>query len=228
MQERPVYQSQTATAGLDVQAHKVLRNTYMLLAMTLAFSAVCAFAAMAVNLGRGPAMIMSLAALGVIWLVLPRTQNSAAGIWTVFLFTGLLGGALGPMLNAYLSLSNGPSLIMQALGGTAFIFLGLSGYVLTTRKDFSFLGGFLMVGLLVVIACAIIFMVAGFFGVAVAGVHLAISAAIMLLMSGFILFDTSRIIHGGETNYIRATVGLYLNIYNLFTSLLHLLGAMDE
>ncbi len=228
MQERPVYQSQTATAGLDIQAHKVLRNTYLLLAMTLAFSAVCAFAAMAVNLGRGPALIMSIAAIAIIWLVLPRTQNSAAGIWTVFLFTGLLGGALGPMLNAYLSLANGPSLIMQALGGTAFIFLGLSGYVLTTRKDFSFMGGFLMVGLLVVLACAIIFMVAGFFGVVVPGVQLAISAAIMLLMSGFILFDTSRIIHGGETNYIRATVGLYLNIYNLFTSLLHLLGAMDE
>lgn len=228
MQERPVYHSQTATAGLDVQAHKVLRNTYMLLAMTIAFSAVCAFATMAMNLGRGPALIMSLAALAIVWLVLPRTQNSASGIWTVFLFTGLLGGSLGPMLNAYLSLANGPSLIMQALGGTAFIFFGLSGYVLTTKKDFSFLGGFLMAGLLVVIACAVIFFVAGFFGVHVPGVHLAISAAIMLLMSGFILFDTSRIINGGETNYIRATVSLYLNIYNIFTSLLHLLGAMDD
>lgn len=228
MQEQQVYRSQTAAAGIDVQAHKVLRNTYMLLAMTLAFSAVCAFAAMAVNLGRGPALIMSLAAIGIVWLVLPRTQNSSAGIWTVFLFTGLLGGSLGPMLNAYLSLANGPSLIMQALGGTAFIFLGLSGYVLTTRKDFSFMGGFLMVGLLTVIACALVFFVAGLFGYYVPGVHLAISAGIMLLMSGFILFDTSRIIHGGETNYIRATVGLYLNIYNLFTSLLHLLGAMDD
>jgi len=228
MQERPVYQSQTATAGLDIQAHKVLRNTYMLLAMTLAFSALCAFAAMAVNLGRGPALIMSFAAIAIIWFVLPKTQNSVAGIWTVFLVTGLLGGSLGPMLNAYLSLANGPSLIMQALGGTAFIFLGLSGYVLTTKKDFSFLGGFLMVGMLVVVACALIFFVASLFGTYIPGVHLAISAAIMLLMSGCILFDTSRIINGGETNYISATVSLYVSIYNLFTSLLHLLGAMDE
>lgn len=223
MQDKQTYSPHGIESTTGVQVNKVLKNTYLLLAMTLAFSAVCAGAAMAVGLGRGVSLIMSLAAIGLIWFVLPKTQNSTSGIWVVFAFTGLLGASLGPMLSYYLALQNGPDLVMQALGGTALVFFGLSGYALTTRKDFSFMGGFLIVGLLI----AIVAMVANIF-LQIPAMSLAISAAIVLIMSGFILFDTSRIVNGGETNYIRATVGLYLNIYNLFTSMLHLLGMMDD
>ena len=195
----------------------------MLLSITLMFSAIAAASTMAMGIGRGTSLMMSLGALGLIFFALPRTQNSASGIWVVFAFTGLIGGSLGPMLNHYMAMANGGSLIMQALGGTALVFFGLSGYVLTTKKDFSFMGGFLMVGLLV----AIVGMIANIF-LQIPAMSLAISAGIVLVMSGFILFDTSRIINGGETNYIRATVSLYLNIVNLFTSILHLLGAMDD
>lgn len=219
----------TAQHATSAATQKVLRNTYMLLSMTLAFSALTAGISMSMNMGHGMAMIMSIAALVLVWFVLPRTANSAMGLPVVFLFTGLLGAALGPMLNRYLALPNGSEMVMQALGGTALIFFSLSAYVLTTKKDFSFMGGFLFAGLMVVIVGAVGAMIAGyFFGVDVSVFSLAISGAIVLLMSGLILFDTSRIINGGETNYIMATVGLYLNIYNLFTSLLHIIGATND
>ncbi len=219
----------TANTAISAESQKVLRNTYMLLGMTLAFSALTASASMAMNLGHGVAMIMSIAALAIVWLVLPRTANTAMGLPVVFLFTGLLGAALGPMLNRYLALPNGTELVMQALGGTAIIFFSLSAYVLTSKKDFSFMGGFLFAGMMVVIVGMVGGMIASyFFGVDVSVFQLAISGAIVLLMSGFILFDTSRIINGGETNYIMATVSLYLNIYNLFVSLLHILGATSD
>ena len=219
----------TAQNVTSAETQKVLRNTYMLLSMTLAFSALTAGISMAMNLGGGVAMIMSLAALAIVFFVLPRTANTAMGLPVVFLFTGLLGAALGPMLNRYLALPNGSEMVMQALGGTAIIFFSLSAYVLTTEKDFSFMGGFLFVGLMVVIVGAIGAMIASyFFGVDISLFSLVISGAIVLLMSGFILFDTSRIINGGETNYIMATVGLYLNIYNLFTALLHIIGATSD
>jgi modulator of FtsH protease len=219
----------TAQSATSTDIQKVLRNTYMLLGMTLAFSAVSAGISMTINLGSGAAMVMSLAALAIVWLVLPRTANTAMGLPVVFLFTGLLGAALGPMLNRYLALPNGSEMVMQALGGTAIIFFSLSAYVLTTKKDFSFMGGFLFAGLMVVIVGAIGAMIASyFFGVDVSLFSLALSGAIVLLMSGLILFDTSRIINGGETNYIMATVSLYLNIYNLFTSLLHIIGATSD
>nr|WP_263316984.1 MULTISPECIES: Bax inhibitor-1 family protein [Marinobacter] len=207
---------------------KVLRNTYSLLSMTLLFSAIMAGVSMSIGLGQGASLICSLGALALVWLVLPRTANSSAGIAVVFAFTGLLGLGLGPLLNHYLAMSNGSAIIMQALGGTAIVFMTLSAYVLTTKKDFSFMGGMLMAGLVVVLVAALGSLVAGMFGVDVAAFSLAISAAIVLLMSGFILFDTSRIIHGGETNYIMATTALYLNIYNLFVSLLHILGALND
>jgi modulator of FtsH protease len=197
--------------------------------MTLAFSALTAGISMSMNLGGGAAIMMSLAAIAIVWFVLPRTANTAMGLPVVFLFTGLLGAALGPMLNRYLALPNGSEMVMQALGGTAIIFFSLSAYVLTTKKDFSFMGGFLFVGLMVVIVGAVGAMIASyFFGVDISMLSLVISGAIVLLMSGFILFDTSRIINGGETNYIMATVGLYLNIYNLFTALLHIIGATSD
>jgi modulator of FtsH protease len=222
MQDK-LFSTQAAGSRSVLETNKVLRNTYMLLSITLMFSAIAAASTMAMGIGRGTSLMMSLGALGLIFFALPRTQNSASGIWVVFAFTGLIGGSLGPMLNHYMAMANGGSLIMQALGGTALVFFGLSGYVLTTKKDFSFMGGFLMVGLLV----AIVGMIANIF-LQIPAMSLAISAGIVLVMSGFILFDTSRIINGGETNYIRATVSLYLNIVNLFTSILHLLGAMDD
>lgn len=199
--------------------NKVLRNTYLLLSMTLLFSAFTAAIAMWMNIPQGAALVLSLMSFGLLFWV-HKSADSSQGLIAVFAFTGCLGAALGPMLNYYLALANGPMMVMQALGGTSLIFLTLSGYALTTRKDFSFLGGFLMVG----IVLAVVAMLLNIF-LQIPVLSLALSAAIIMLMSGFILFDTSRIIHGGETNYIRATVGLYLNIYNMFTSILHLLGA---
>lgn len=137
--------------------------------------------------------------------------------------TGFMGYTLGPILSAYLSLPNGNAIVMQAMGGTAAIFLGLSGYALTTRKDFSFMGGFLMVGILVAFLAGL-----GAIFFSIPALSLAVSAAFVLLMSGFILYETSSIIHGGETNYIMATVSLFVSIYNLFTSLLHLLGVFSN
>ena len=205
--------------------NKVLKNTYMLLAMTLFFSAVMAglSTSMASSLPSWTGLASSIAAIAIIWLVLPRVENSAAGVPVVFLFTGLLGFGLGPMLSSYLSLPNGSQLIMTAMGGTATIFVALSAYVLTSRKDFSFMGGMLMVGFLVIIIAAI----ANIF-LQMPILSIAISSAVILIMSGFILYDTSNIIHGGETNYVRATVSLYLNIYNIFVSLLSLLGALSN
>lgn len=211
-----------ASVGTGIEINKVLRQTYMLLGMTLLFSAFTAGVAMVMGIGQMTALILSLVSFGLLFAI-HKNADSGKGIVLVFAFTGCLGAALGPMLNYYVGLANGPSLIMQALGGTAIVFFALSAYVLTTRKDFSFLGGFLMVGLIVALVASIALI---FFNAPMA--NLALSAMIVLLMSGFILFDTSRIIHGGETNYILATVALYLDIYNLFTSLLHLLGATDD
>lgn len=225
MQEVP--NTYNSAVGQAETTNKVLRNTYSLLAMTLLFSAITAGISMAVGIGYGVSLMMSIAALILVWFVLPRTANSAKGIWVVFAFTGLLGASLGPILNYYIGTGSG-AIVMQALGGTALIFFGLSAYVLTTRKDFSFLGGFLMVGLMVVIFGALGTFVAGMFGVDVSVFSLAISALVIFVMSGFILYDTSRIINGGETNYIMATVSLYISIYNIFTSLLHLLGAAED
>jgi modulator of FtsH protease len=190
--------------------------------MTLIFSGVTAGISMAIGLGHGAGLVLSLIGFGLIFLV-HKTADSSAGLLSIFAFTGVMGAAIGPMLNHYLAMPNGGALIMQALGGTGIIFLTLSAYALTTKKDFSYMGGFLMVGLMVAVVASI----ANIF-LAIPVLSLAISSAIILIMSGLILFDTSRIINGGETNYIRATVGLYLNIYNLFTSLLHLLGVMND
>ena len=217
MEHRTTY-SNTAQ-GSALQTNKVLRNTYLLLAMTLTFSAVCAGIAAAMNIGPGAALGMNLAALVMIFF-LNKASQSSMGILFVFAFTGLLGGSLGYTLNYYAGFQNGPEMIMQAFGATALVFFGLSGYVLTTKKDFSFMGGFLIVGLIVAVVASLANL---FFQIP--ALSLAVSAAIVFIMSGFILFDTSRIINGGETNYIRATVSMYLNIYNLFTSILHLLVA---
>ena len=209
-------------AGTGIKVNNVLRNTYMLLGMTLLFSAVTAAGAVAMNLSYISALVLTLVGFALLFVV-HKTADSAKGIMAVFAFTGVMGAALGPMLNHYLSMTQGPQLIMQALGGTALVFFALSAYVLTTRKDFSFMGGFLFVGMIVALVASLALM---FFNAPAA--QMALSAGIVLLMSGFILFDTSRIIHGGETNYIRATVSLYMDIYNLFVHLLALLGMSDD
>ncbi len=207
----------TRTSALST--NKVLRNTYALLSVTLIFSALMAMTSTMMNIGYGASLACSFGALALIWFVLPRTAESATGIAVVFAFTGLLGFGLGPILNHYLNMTNGAELIATSMGGTAVIFLGLSGYALTTQRDFSFLGGFLFAGLIAVILAV----VAGIF-LKMPGLWLAINAAVIMIFSGFILFDTSRIINGGETNYILATTSIFLSIYNIFTSLLHLLG----
>lgn len=202
--------------------NKVLRNTYLLLSMTLLCSAVTAGIAMAIGLGPGSALVLSLVGFGMIFWV-HKAADSAQGLVAIFAFTAVMGAALGPLLNRYLGLPNGPAIVMQAMGGTALIFLTLSGYALSSRKDFSYMGGFLLTGLIVAVVAGLVNI---FLGIPV--LSLVISAAVVMIMSGLILFDTSRIINGGETNYIRATISLYLNIYNLFTSLLHLLGAFND
>lgn len=214
--------SLNASKSSAIEINKVLKNTYMLLSMTLAFSAVTASVSMAMGLSHMVALVMTLGAFGLLFVV-NKKADQASGIYWIFAFTGLMGASLGPMLNHYAAMPGGPSLIFQALGGTALIFFALSGYALTSKKDFSFMGGFLMVGLIV----AVIAMVANIF-FQIPALSLAISAAVIMIMSGLILYDTSRIIHGGETNYIRATVSLYLNIYNIFVHLLHLLGVFGS
>ncbi|MCP5244976.1 MAG: Bax inhibitor-1/YccA family protein [Burkholderiales bacterium] len=208
-------------ARTGIEINKVLRNTYLLLSMTLLFSGFTAAISMAMNMPPMTYLISVIGGMVIAMFVLPRFAHSTAGIGIVFLVTGLLGFGLGPILSMYASLPNGGNIIMLSLGGTGVIFMGLSAYVLATRKDFSFLGGFLMVGFLLVLVAA----VANIF-LAIPAMSLMISAVVIMLMSGFILHDTSRIIHGGETNYILATIGLYMTIFNIFISLLQILGIM--
>lgn len=203
-----------------VEINKVLRNTYALLALTLLFSTLTAGISMAMNLPH-PGLLITLGGYFGLLFLTQYLRNSAWGLVSIFALTGFMGFTLGPIVNAYLSMANGGQIVTNALGGTAITFLGLSGYALTTRKDFSFLGGFLFVGILVAFLAGL---ASVFFNMP--GLSLAVSAMFVLLMSGLILYQTSSIIHGGETNYIMATVTLYVSIYNLFTSLLHLFGAL--
>lgn len=211
-----------------LETNKVLRNTYLLLALTLAFSAATAAMAMAIGLGRGTGLILSLISLALIWFVLPRTQNSTAGLGVVFLITGLLGASIGPIINHYLSMSSGATIVFQALAGTALVFFSLSFYALVSRKNFSFMGGFIATGMTVAIVAMLFLLGASLFGYQFQTMSLVFSGGIVLLMSAVILYQTSEIIHGGETNYISATIQLYLSIVNLFTSLLHLLGVAND
>ncbi|KTD48288.1 Bax inhibitor-1/YccA family protein [Legionella quateirensis] len=202
--------------------NKVLRNTYLLLSLTFIFSAFTAYMSYASGAAPMNPLLMIVGVYGLMFLT-QALRNSVWGLVSVFAFTGFLGYTLGPLLNYYMTgFSNGPQLIATALGGTGMIFFALSGYALTTRKDFSFLGGFLFVGVMV----ALLAMVAGIF-IQIPALQLAISAAFVLISSGLILLQTSAIIHSGETNYISATVGLFVSIYNLFVSLLNLLSAFS-
>ena len=202
-----------------VSTNRLIRNTYSLLALTLLFSGLTAGLSMLLAVPPMAYLFCIGGALVLVWFVLPKAARSANGLWVVFGITGLLGFGLGPILSIYLALPNGSSVVMTALGGTGVIFLALSGYALTTRRDFSFLGGFLFTGFIVVLVAII----ANLF-LQIPVLSLVISAVVILIMSGFILFDTSRMVNGGETNYILATVSLYLSIFNIFIHLLHLLG----
>lgn len=203
--------------------NKVLKNTYLLLSATLFFSALMAGVSMLLTVPPIAYLISVIAGMVMGIFVLPRTANSSKGIGVIFLITGLLGFGLGALLTMYLKLPQGPQVIGLALAGTAAIFVALSGYTLVTRKDFSFLGGFLFVGIII----ALLAVLANLF-LQMPVLSLTISAAIIVIMSGFILFDTSRIINGGETNYIMATFSLYLSIFNIFIHLLSILGIMSE
>lgn len=204
-----------------VQTNKLLRNTYSLLAMTLLFSAMTAGVSMALNLPHPGIIITLVGYFGLLFLT-TKLRNSAWGIVSVFALTGFMGLTLGPIVNAYLGLPNGPQIVMQALGGTGIIFIALSAYAVKSEKDFSFMGGFLFVGILVAFLASL----AAFF-FEMPGLSLAVSAMFVLLMAGLILFETSQIVNGGETNYIMATITLYVSIYNLFVSLLQLIGAFS-
>lgn len=206
-------------------AQKVLRNTYLLLAMTLLFSAFTAGLSMALSVPYGVALGSSLLALALLWFVVPRTAESATGILVVFAITGLLGFGLGPILNHYLHLANGAQIVMLALGITGVTFVGLSAYALTSRRDFGFMRTFLVAGVLVAFLASIVALVAALMGHPLPALALTVSAMFAFLMCGMILYQTGEIVNGGETNYILATIGLYVSLYNLFTSLLHLLGA---
>ena len=203
-----------------LSTNKVIKNTYILLSMSLLFCAFAAYLGVITGIGHGASLVASIAGIAMLWFVLPRTANSAAGIPVLFGITGLLGFGLGPVLNYYLAVN--PSIVMTAVGGTGTIFLGLSGYALTTRKDFSFLGGFVMVGMLVVLGAAVLNIFLG-----IPALFLAVNAAVVMIMSAFILWQTSSLIRNGETNYIMAAAGLFLSILNLFQALLHLLGAFS-
>ncbi|MBC3873421.1 Bax inhibitor-1/YccA family protein [Undibacterium flavidum] len=205
-----------------ISGHKVLRNTYMLLSMTLLFSALTAGVSVAYALPSMGLLVTLIGYFGLLFLT-TKLSNSAWGIASVFALTGFMGLTLGPIISRYLGMPGGSGIVMNAMGLTAVIFMGLSAYVLVSKRDFSFMGGYLAIGVLVAFVAGL-----GAIFFEVPALSLAVSAAFVLLMSGMILFETSNIIRGGETNYIMATVTLYVTIFNLFTSLLQILGFIEK
>ncbi len=211
-----------STQARGISINSVLKNTYQLLSATLLFSGLMAYLAMSLNLPHFGLLITLGGYFGLLYLT-NKLKSSSYGILAVFALTGFMGLTLGPIIGAYTAaFSNGSELIAMAMTGTGIIFLSLSFYAITSGKDFSFLSGFLTAGIVVAFLAGI---AAYFF--AMPALSLAVSAAFILLMSGLILFETSNIIRGGETNYIMATVTLFISIYNLFLSLLHLLGVFS-
>lgn len=211
-------QAQSATTVIDGAAHRVLRNTYMLLSLCLGFSAVTAAAAVSLNL-PGPGILITLVGFYGLYYLINRNRDSGTGVALLFALTGFMGYTLGPILTHTLHMANGAQTVMLALGGTAATFAALSAYALVSKRDMSFLGGFLMVGMVVAILASLV----GIF-MQVPALSLAIAGLVVLLMSGMILFETSNIVRGGETNYIMATLSLFVSVFNLFTALLQLLG----
>ena len=212
------FRTQSATTVMDSAAHRVLRNTYMLLSLCLAFAAVTAGTSVVLGLPHPGIIITLVGYFGLLFLV-TKFRDQGIGVALVFALTGFMGYTLGPIISQYLNMPNGTQIVMTAMGGTAAIFMGLSAYVLISKRDLTFMGGFLTVGVLVAFLAGL---GAIFFNIP--ALSLTVSAAFVLLMSGLILYETSNIVHGGETNYVMATVTLFVSIFNLFTSLLHLLG----
>ena len=205
--------------ALAVDVPRVLRNTYALLSLTLLFGASTAAAAVAWSL-PAPGVILTLIGYFGLLFAVHRLRDRAAGLAATFALTGLMGYTLGPLLTKILALPGGSQVVMLALGATGVTFLALSAYVLTTRRDFGFMGGFLFAGMVIALLAAL---AAVFFELPALG--LTVSVVVALLSAGLILFETSRIVHGGESNYIMATVGLYVSVFNLFSSLLGLIGS---
>ena len=217
MREQQNYSLKQGTV-VRSDSNTVLRNTYGLLALTLAFSGVVAYFSQQMNMPH-PGMMLTLVGFYGLFFLTMKLRNSGWGLLTTFALTGFMGYTLGPILNMYMGLPNGGSIISSAFAMTAFVFTGLSAFVLITRKDMSFLSGFITVGFFVLLAA----MIAGFI-FNISGLQLAISAGFVLFSSAVILFQTSSIINGGERNYIMATISLYVSIYNMFISLLSILG----
>jgi len=218
MQQRTI---QTQSQASVLATNKVLRNTYMLLAMTLAFSAIIAAAVVTLNL-PAPGIIITLVGVYGLMYLTEKNRNNSMGILFVFLFTGFLGYTVGPLINMYIGAGMG-DVVVLAFAGTAFTFFALSAYVLTTKKDMSFLSGMMMAGFVVLIVAMI-----GNIFLQIPALSLAISAMFILFSSGAILMQTSSIIHGGETSYISATVTIFVSLYNIFVSLLQILGIMGN
>jgi modulator of FtsH protease len=203
--------------------NKVLRNTYLLLSATLAFSAIVAGIAYALELPYLGPWITLIGYFALLFAV-HKTADSAWGLLSVFALTGFMGYTLGPIISLYVkAIPDGHSVVMAAFGITAAAFTGLSAYAIKSGRRFSFMGGFLMVGILTAFILGIVSLV-----FSMPALSLAVSGMFVLLMAGLILYETGEIVHGGETNYIHATVTLYVSIYNLFTSLLHLLGMAGD
>jgi len=205
------------------EVNKLIRNTYILLSMTLLFTTVTAGIAMLVNMPPMPWYLTLIGYFGLLFLT-QALRNSVWGLASIFALTGFMGLTLGPIINLYLTfLNNGSQVVMMAFGSTAITFLGLSGYALTSKKDFSFMGGFLMTGILVAFLAGI-----GALVFNLPSLSLGVSAMFVMLMAGLILYQTSEMVHGRETNYIMATITLYVAIYNMFLSLLQLFGLAGD
>ena len=210
---------QTSKAQTALATNSVLRNTYMLLSMTLLFSAAVAGTAMALNAPH-PGIIITLVGYFGLLFAVEKTKDSAMGLVSVFALTGFMGYTIGPIINMYLTqFSNGGQIVMMALGGTGAIFLGMSGYALASGRRFNQWAGMLFVGIMVAFVMGLIAVI-----FSIPALSMAVSALFVLLMAGLIVYQTGEIVHGGETNYISATVTLFVTIYNLFLSLLQLLG----
>lgn len=205
-----------ATAALP--AGRVLRNTYALLSMTLLFSAAVA-AVSATFQVPAPGILLTLAGYFGLLYAVHKTRDSGWSLVAVFALTGFMGYTLGPVLARTLALPGGAQVVALALAATGATFLALSAWALTTRRDFTFMGGFLFAGMIIAVLAGL-----GAVFLDMPALGLTVAAMVALLSAGLILFETSRIVHGGETNYVMATVGLYVSLFNLFTSLLSLLG----
>ncbi|WP_122562484.1 Bax inhibitor-1/YccA family protein [Pseudomonas viridiflava] len=216
------YALKTGMQADQLEVSRVLRNTYGLLALTLAFSGVMAFMAQQMRVGYPNIFVVLIGFYGLFFLT-NKLRDSVWGLVSTFALTGFMGFLLGPILNRYLGMAGGAEEVSSAFAMTALVFGGLSAYVLITRQDMSFLGGFITAGFFVLLGAVLASM---FFQIS--GLQLAISAGFVLFSSVCILFQTSAIINGGERNYIMATVSLYVSIYNLFVSLLQIFGIMSR